>query len=101
GLVYDMDDLEYHARTELSSTGVRRILDSPARFKWEQEHRVEKRDYDYGHAAHAKVLGAGMAVVPYPDEHLTPSGKASSKAATIAWETEQRAAGFAPGTPDD
>lgn len=96
GLVYDMDDLTYHARPELSSTGVRRLLDSPARFQWEMAHRVERRAYDVGHAVHAKVLGAGLAVVAYPDEHLTPAGNPSTKAATRAWEDEQRAAGFAP-----
>lgn len=96
GLVLDMPDAEYHARPELSSTGVRRILDSPARFQWEQAHRVESRAFDVGHAVHAKVLGVGLAVVTYPDEHLTPSGNPSTKAATVAWETEQRAAGFAP-----
>lgn len=101
GLVHDMDDATYHARPELSSTGVRRILDSPARFRWERANRVEKREYDFGHAAHAKVLGVGLGVVAYPDEHLTPSGNASTKAATKAWEDEQRAAGFAPVTPAD
>lgn len=101
GLVHGMPDAEYHARPELSSTGVRRILDSPARFKWEQANRVEKRAYDFGHAVHAKVLGVGLDVVTYPDEHLTPSGNASTKAATVAWEAEQRAAGFAPVTPAD
>lgn len=101
GLVYDMDDATYHARPELSSTGVRRILDSPARFQWERANRVEKHAYDFGHAAHAKVLGVGLDVVTYPGEHLTPSGNASTKVTTRAWEAEQRAAGLAPVTPDD
>lgn len=96
GLVFDMPEVEYHARPELSSTGARRILDSPARFQWEQTHRVESRAFDVGHAVHAKVLGVGLTVVAYPDEHLTPAGNPSTKAATVAWETEQRAAGLAP-----
>lgn len=96
GLVYDMDDATYHARPELSSTGVRQLLDSPARFIYEQEHRRESRAFDVGHAVHAKVLGVGLTVVAYPDEHLTPSGNPSTKAATVAWENQQRAAGFAP-----
>lgn len=101
GLVYDMPDAEYHARPELSSTGVKRLLDSPARFRWEQANRVEKHEFDFGHAVHAKVLGVGLGVVTYPDEHLTPSGNASTKVATVAWEADQRAAGFAPITPTD
>lgn len=99
GLIYGMPDVEYHARPELSSTGVRRILDSPARFRWEQEHRVEKAAFDFGHAVHAKILGVGLPAVAYPDEHLTPSGNPSTKAATVAWEQEQRAAGLAPVAP--
>lgn len=94
GLIHDMPEQDYHARPELSSTGVRRLLDSPARFMWEQTHRVESVAFDVGHAVHAKVLGVGAPVVTYPDEHLTPSGNVSTKAATVEWEAEQRAAGF-------
>lgn len=96
GLVLDMDEMTYHARPELSSTGVRKILDSPARFQWETTHRTESVAYDVGHAVHGKVLGVGSPVVPYPDEHLTPLGKPSTKAATVAWVDEQRAAGLVP-----
>ena len=101
GVVHGMSDIEYHARPELSSTGARRILDSPARFRWEQTHRVESVAFDIGHAVHAKVLGAGMGTVDIPDEHLTPSGNVSTKAATTAWLTEQRAAGLVPIGPSD
>lgn len=96
GIVHDLPEAEYHSRPELSSTGARRILDSPARFQWEQSHRVESRAFDVGHAVHAKVLGVGLTAVTYPDEHLTPSGNPSTKAATVAWESEQRASGLVP-----
>jgi hypothetical protein len=95
-LVYEMPEAEYHARPELSSTGARRILDSPARFKWEQDHRVETVAFDIGHAVHAKILGVGSPTIAYPDEHLTPSGNPSAKAATVAWLDEQRSAGLVP-----
>ena len=101
GIVHGMPDAEYHARTELSSTGARRILDSPARFQWEQTHRVESVAFDVGHAVHAKVLGVGSVVIAIPDEHLTPSGAVSTKAATVTWLTEQRAAGLVPIGPSD
>lgn len=102
GLVHDMPDAEYHARPELSSTGARRILDSPARFQWEQTHRVSSVAFDVGHAVHAKVLGVGARTVTYPAEHLTASGNPSTKAATVAWQDEQRAAGLVPiGRADD
>jgi hypothetical protein len=94
GIYLGMSDTEYHARPELSSTGARRILDSPARFKWEQQNPTTSRAFDIGHAVHAKILGVGAPIVAYPDEHLTPSGNPSTKAATVAWEDEQRAAGL-------
>lgn len=100
-IVHGMSDIEYHARPELSSTGARRILESPARFRWEQTHRVESIAFDIGHAVHAKVLGAGMGSIAIPDEHLTPSGNVSTKAATVAWLAEQRAAGLVPIGPSD
>lgn len=95
-VIRDMPEEEYHARPELSSTGARRILESPARFRWEQQHRAGRIAFDVGHAVHGKVLGVGSQVVAYPDEHLTPSGNVSTKAATVEWAAEQRAAGLVP-----
>ncbi len=103
-IVDGMSDEEYHADPveggSLSSTGARAILKSPKRFVWDRTHRRESAAFDVGHAAHAKILGVGLGVVEYPTEHLTPSGNASTKAATVAWATGQRAAGLVPVTPD-
>lgn len=96
GVVCDMPEATYHARPELSSTGARRILDSPARFKYDMTHRTESRAFDLGHVVHSKILGVGSPVVAYPDEHLTPSGNPSTKAETRKWEAAQRAAGVVP-----
>jgi len=52
-----LPNADYHARPELSSTGARTILKSPARFDWERKHPVFKDVYDFGSAAHAIVLG--------------------------------------------
>ncbi|HLR97244.1 MAG TPA: PD-(D/E)XK nuclease-like domain-containing protein [Jiangellaceae bacterium] len=99
GLVHNMPDHTYHADPvkggSLSSTGARRILDSPARYRHELEHREGRRAFDVGHVVHTKILGVGAPIVTYPDEHLTPAGNPSTKAATKAWEDEQRAAGLA------
>lgn len=93
-VVYDMPAETYHAHPALSSTGARRILDNPARFRWDQDHPPRPTlAMQVGTAVHTKVLGVGDAVVTYPDEHLTPSGSVSTKAATVAWEAEQTAAG--------
>lgn len=105
GLVLDLPDDKYHLSGGLSSTGARRLLPefdgSPARFRYEQTHPRESQAFDYGRAAHAKVLGIGAPIVLYPDEHLTPSGNPSSKAATLVWESEQRAEGLTPVSQQD
>lgn len=66
GLHDGLDEAAYHAdpvpESSLSVTGAKRILDCPARFAWERENRTEKRAFDFGHAAHAKVLGVGLGV---------------------------------------
>lgn len=96
-LTYTMSDLEYHARSELSSTGARHILDSPARFKYWQEHpEPPKTAFDVGSAAHTKILGTGSSIIVVPDEHLTDSGNISTKAATREWLQGQRDAGLTP-----
>lgn len=104
-IIHDLPDNLYHARSELSSTGARLLLPeykgSPKKFQHEQTHKRTSRAFDVGHAVHAKVLGVGSGVVKYPDEHLTPSGNVSTKAATVAWEDEQRAKGLVPIAPSD
>lgn len=103
GIVKNLPETEYHARPELSSTEARALLPrfggSPKNYLWEKENRRNSRAFDVGHAVHAKVLGVGAEVVEYPAEHLTPSGNVSTKAATVAWEAEQREAGLTPVSP--
>lgn len=58
-----MPEQTYHARPELSSTGARRILDSPARFNyWRTHPEAPKREFDLGSAVHSKVLGVGYGI---------------------------------------
>jgi len=95
--IQNMPDRDYHSRPELSSTGARKLLESPAKFRyWSRTPQSPKQSFDLGHAVHAKVLGVGASIVVYPSEHLTPSGNVSTKAATVQWETEQRANGITP-----
>lgn len=84
-----MPEVEYHAHPALSSTGMKLLLDSPARFRWDMDHRVEKKAYDVGHAVHDRVLGVGMEVVAIPEEILASNG-ATSTAAAKAFITEAR-----------
>lgn len=98
----DMSERDYHARPELSSTGARRLLDSPARFRYYQDHpQPHKAVFDVGTAAHTKILGVGANIVEYPADHLTASGNVSTKKETVAWESEQRLNGLIPITPQD
>lgn len=103
GLVYGLPESDYHApRDELSSTGAKTIvMDCPARFKYEvlDGNRVHRAAYDLGTIVHTKVLGVGTGFIEYPPEHLTASGNVSTKAATVAWEEEQRANGATILTP--
>src|SRR5690606_37760265 len=86
GLIHNMPDATYHSDPvpagSLSSTGARLLLDSPARYHHELNNRQGRRAFDVGHVIHTKILGTGAPIVTYPDEHLTPSGNPSTKAAT-------------------
>lgn len=60
--VYDLPADEYHARLELSSTGVRKLLppSCPALFDhWRRRGEAPKAEFDFGSAAHRLVLGVG------------------------------------------
>jgi exodeoxyribonuclease VIII len=95
GIVPDLPDHLYHAHSALSSTGARRLLKSPAKFRYLQDHPEPHKDsFSLGTAVHTKILGTGANVITYPAEHLTPSGAVSTKAATVAWADEQRANGL-------
>ena len=104
-IIHGMSDEDYHTRPELSSSGARLLLPeykgSPKKYQWNLTHRRTSRAFDLGHAVHAKVLGAGLGIVTYPDEHLTPSGNPSTKKETLAWADEQRASGFTIVSPQE
>lgn len=103
---YSMPEAEYHARPELSSTGARRILDSPARFRYfEDNPQPAKQVFDVGSAAHTKILGVGATTVEYPARFLTPSGNLTTRRDMVDeiadWTTEQRDNGLIPIVADD
>lgn len=91
---HSMPDDEYHARPELSSTQARDLLDSPHIYQYRKSvKRTTTLAMRVGSATHTKILGTGADVIYYPEEHLTPSGAVSTKAATVEWEKEQEASG--------
>lgn len=97
---FDMDDGDYRKAPGLSSTGLKHLLDSPARFQYERTHRTDKKAFDIGHAVHQKVLGAGLPIAVIPAETLASNGAASTKEAK-AFIAEARAEGKTPIKPDE
>jgi hypothetical protein len=68
--VYTIPEDAYHADPvpgrSLSSSGAKKLLppSCPAKFKHDRDHgQAPKQAFDFGHAAHAKVLGVGAPVV--------------------------------------
>jgi hypothetical protein len=68
--VYTIPEDAYHADPvpgrSLSSSGAKKLLppSCPAKFKYDRDHgQAPKQAFDFGHAAHAKVLGVGAPVV--------------------------------------
>ena len=99
GIYAGMPDEIYHGDPvpsgSLSSSGARWMLSSPAIFRYRQTHRKESKEFDIGHAVHAKVLGEGIKIAQIPDELLATNGAASTKAAK-AFIDEARRNGLVP-----
>lgn len=71
-VVYDLPEDDYHGLPSLSASRLKTLDDlslSPAEVRYELDHRKEKAAYDFGHAAHLKVLGKGneLAVIDASD----------------------------------
>lgn len=54
--LYEMSNAEYHAQPALSASGMKVLLDAPAKFKHQQQHRVFRDSFDFGSVWHALVL---------------------------------------------
>jgi hypothetical protein len=79
GIMEDLDEEVYHAHPgSLSVSGAKTILKAPALFKHQQTHRVYKKVFDFGSAAHAMVLGVGAELRVLPAEILASNGAAST-----------------------
>ncbi len=102
GCVIDgMPDEVYHADPlrpgdrSLSHSGLRVVLDVPARFQYQRTHgRKHKRAFDVGHAAHAEVLGTGLdvEVIDAPNyntkaaQQARDAARAAGRVPLLAWE---------------
>lgn len=93
--IYDgLSEADYHGDPfeggSLSSTGARRLLDCPAKYWWERNNPpVFKAEFEFGHAAHAHVLGVGAPIEVLDfDDRRTKAFKEE--------EADARAAGRTP-----
>lgn len=86
GLHDGIEEQEYHTHTgSLSHSGAKLILRSPAHYRWSIDHPVYKDVFDFGSAAHARVLGVGSEIVV----HEYDAEKVKSPKATNAWKAQQ------------
>jgi hypothetical protein len=61
GVHDDIPEPTYHALPGLSSTGIKTLLESPAKYRYVQDNpAAPKKVFDLGHAVHELVLGVGM-----------------------------------------
>lgn len=92
--VYDLPAAVYHADPvvggSLSASGAKRLLppSCPALFHhWDTKGQAPKDEFDFGHAAHAEVLGVGEPIaVVEADDWRTSKAKDAKKAAYAAGE---------------
>ncbi|MDF2916593.1 MAG: hypothetical protein K0S70_810 [Microbacterium sp.] len=77
-LVDGMPEEEYHAHPALSASGMKQILRSPKHYLQSRAERVEKPEFDVGHAVHALVLGVGAPIVEVPADMLASNGALST-----------------------
>jgi hypothetical protein len=80
GFYPDVPEEDYHRDpASLSHSGAKTLLKAPALFRHEQDNPPEyKKVWDYGTAAHAKVLGIGAEVRTIPADILASNGAAST-----------------------
>lgn len=65
GMHANIPEGDYHAdRHSLSSTGARKLLESPRKYQWSLDQPAQTaRHFDVGHYVHTLVLGVGSPVV--------------------------------------
>jgi len=103
GVFYGMTDRQYNAIEGMRWSTLKAILDSPRAL----QHRLATPLGDspalrIGRATHLRILQPEVyreSVAVVPDEHLTPSGGLSRKAAALTWRANAKATHEAVITP--
>lgn len=87
GVYPDIPENDYHAGIfgpveSLSSSEAKSLLIAPKVYQWRKTHPYGPRKaFDFGHMVHGLVLGTGLDVVTIPEDLLSASGAANTKAA--------------------
>lgn len=54
--MYEMSNADYHAQPALSASGMKTLLEAPAKFRYQRENHVYKPAFDFGSLWHKYVL---------------------------------------------
>lgn len=83
GFYGDIAEEDYHRDpASLSHSGAKTLLKAPALFRHEQDNPPPfKKVFEFGSAAHAKVLGVGAEIRTIPADILASNGATSTKEA--------------------
>lgn len=97
GFYPDIAEADYHRDpTSLSHSGAKTLLKAPALFRHEQDNPPEfKKTFEFGTAAHSKVLGIGAEIRVIPANILAKNGATSTTEAK-AFIDKARAEGAVP-----
>ena len=105
GVRWDMPEDNYHAdpvaKGSLSHSMAKLIAQpgGPAKLRWQLDHpKPYRKVFDFGHAAHALVLGTGPELWPIPEDHLASNGATSTTKAKD-FIAQARSAGAVPLKP--
>lgn len=82
GLLPGIPEADYHSDPALSQSGAKLLLRSPALYRYRRDNPERRDSFDFGHAAHAKVLGVGLEVVVVnADDWRTKAAREAKEAA--------------------
>lgn len=92
--VEGMPEDEYHAHPALSASGMKDLLRSPKYFRMQRSMHKAKKEFDEGHAVHARVLGVGAPIKEIPDRLLSGEYRSISSKEAKQFKAEAEAEGF-------
>lgn len=93
----ELTEAEYHAHPALSYSTGKQLLRSPLHYRHAVANRVERPEFDEGHAIHELVLGVGSGIVEIPhDTYRTKEAREMRDAAYAEGKVPIKTADIAP-----